>query len=281
MIRDSNPFLEPEEAGRMSSVDLKIVLVVLVTLAAYTVVASVIPQVESEVPMDIAFGAEVTPEELVEAGESIYRGAGGCVACHSESPGARGPNLLTDYRGEGLIGERCADRVPGLDCKEYLYQALVRPNDHIVDDYPPIMPPSDRALSQPQIWAMVAFLQAAGGEVTVTAADIPDEPGAATAPAPPPAPEPGAAQLADAPDVFRAQCVMCHQVGGEGGPIGPPMDGIGARLSEAELRLAILDPEAVIAEGYEDMAGIMPPNYGEILTPDEIETLVRYLSGLH
>ncbi len=264
----------------MSSVDLKIVAVVMVTLAAYTMVASIIPQVESEVPLDIAFGAEVTPEELVAAGEIIYRGAGGCVACHAESPGARGPNLLTDYRGEGLIGERCGERVPGLDCKEYLYQALVRPNDHIVDDYPPIMPPSDRALSQPQIWAMVAFLEAAGGEVTVTAADIPDQAGAPPPAAPPPPPGDGP-RLADAPDVFRAQCVMCHQVGGEGGPIGPPMDGIGARLSEAELRVAILDPEAVIAEGYEDMAGIMPPNYGDILSDEELETLVRYLSGLH
>lgn len=264
----------------MSSVDLKILAVIAVTIAAYTVVANVIPQVQSEVPLDVAFGAEVTAEELVEAGESIYRGAGGCVACHAESPGARGPNLLTDYRGEGLIGERCDQRVEGLDCKEYLYQALVRPADHVVDDYPLIMPPSDRALTQPQIWALVAFLQDAGGEVTVTGADIPSDAGDAPPPAPA-EPAPGAAQLGDAPDVFRAQCVMCHQIGGEGGPVGPPLDGVGARLSEEEIRAAILDPEATLAEGYEDLAGIMPPNYEDILSPEEIETLVRYLSGLH
>lgn len=258
----------------MRSVELRIGAVILLTIVAYTVVANIIPQVESEVPLDVAFGEDVTPEELVEAGESLYRGAGGCLACHAETPGARGPNLLTDYRGQGLIGERCADRVPGLGCKEYLHQALVRPEAHVVDDYPLIMPPADRALTPAQVWALVAFLQAQGGEVTVTGADIPSEPGvAAPAPAEPP-------ELAAAPDIFRTECMMCHQIQGQGGPAGPPLDGIGGRLTEEEIRTAILDPGAVIAEGYEAMAGVMPEDYEEQLTPEEIESLIRYLSGL-
>jgi mono/diheme cytochrome c family protein len=259
----------------MRSVELRVGAVILVTIVAYTVVANVIPQIESEVPLDVAFGADVTAEELVEAGSVLYAGAGGCTACHAETPCARGPNLITDYRGQGPIGVRCGDRVPGLDCKEYLYQALVQPDAHVVDDFPLIMPPADRALTQPQIWALVAYLQDQGGEVTVTGEDIPADPTAP--PAPPPA-EP--AELAAAPEIFRTECMMCHEVGGQGGPVGPPFDDVGARLSEDEIRTAILDPGATITEGYEAMAGVMPEDYAEQLTGEQIEALVRYLSGL-
>ena len=262
----------------MSSVDLKILLVTLVTIVAYMVVANIIPQVQSEVPPDVAFGADVTPEELVEVGGQLYEGAGGCLACHAESPGARGPNLRTDYRGQGPIGVRCADRVPGLDCKEYLYQALVRPGDHVVDDYPLIMPPADRTMTQPQIWALVAYLQNMGGEVTVTAADIPDEPEDA------PAAEPGAPagpQVAGTTEeIIVRECLICHTMGGEGTELGPTFDGIGARRSAEELRRAILDPPSVVAEGYEDLVGAMPANFGARLTADQLENMVRYLSEL-
>lgn len=263
----------------MSSVDLKVVGVTVMTLVAYTVVANVIPQVQSEVPADIAFGADVTAEELVDAGRQLYEGAGGCVACHAETPGARAPNLRTDYRGRGPIGVRCADRVPGLNCKEYLYQALVRPQDDMVDDYPPIMPPVDRTLSQPQIWALVAYLEAQGGEVTVTAADIPDEPAPGADPAAPVAAGPSVATT-DPEEILRSLCVMCHQLGEEGTPLGPPFNGIGGRISSERIRMAILDPAGTIAEGYEDFAGLMPPTFGEQLTATQLESIVRYLSEL-
>jgi mono/diheme cytochrome c family protein len=264
----------------MSSVDLKIVGVTMVTIAAYTVVANIIPQVESDVPPDVAFGADVTPEELVDAGSVLYEGAGGCVACHAETPGARAPNLRTDYRGQGPIGVRCADRIPGMECKEYLYQALVRPNDHIVDDYPPIMPPVDRTLSQPQIWALVAYLESMGGEVTVTAADIPDEPEPGE-PGAPAAPGVGPTLATTDPgEIIRELCVQCHVYEGAGLDLGPDLDGIGARRSAQELRLAILDPPAVVSEGYEDFVGLMPVDFGRQLTAEQLEAVVSYLSGL-
>jgi mono/diheme cytochrome c family protein len=261
----------------MSSVDLKILLVTLGTIAAYMVVANIIPQVQSEVPPDVAFGADVTPEELVEVGRQLYEGAGGCLACHAESPGARGPNIRTDYRGQGPIGVRCADRVPGLDCKEYIHQALVRPGDHVVDDYPLIMPPTDRTLTPPQIWALVAYLQSHGGEVTVTAADIPDEP----------AVDPGAAPAAAGPqmagtteEIIARECLICHTMGGQGTDLGPTFDGIGNRRSSEELRRAILDPPSVVAEGYENLVGAMPANFGGRMSADQLEAIVRYMSGL-
>lgn len=265
----------------MSTVDLKILFVTLGTITVYMVVANVIPQVQSEVPPDVAFGADVTPEELVEVGEQLYEGAGGCTACHAESPGARGPNLRTDYQGEGVIGERCAGRVPGLDCKAYLYQALTEPAAHVVDDYPLIMPPVNRTLSEPQIWALVAYLQSHGGEVTVTASDIPQDGGQAEAPA-------GGAGAAggqvmagsDPEEIVRRECLICHTLGGEGTELGPPFDDVGGRRSADEIRRAILDPTSVVAEGYEDLVGAMPANFGSRMTAEQLESIVRYLSGL-
>jgi mono/diheme cytochrome c family protein len=269
----------------MDAVDLKVVAVVLGTIAAFTLVANVIPQVQSDVPEDVAFGADVTAEELVEVGRSLYEGAGGCLACHAESPGARGPNLLTDYQGQGLIGERCADRVSGLDCKAYLYQALVEPQAQMVEGYPPIMPPTDRTMTQAQIWSLVAFLQTAGGDVTVTGADIqtaeaasPDEGGLAA----------GGGGVAAGPEfatndgseLVQELCVMCHVLGDAGVALGPPLDGLGARRSPEEIRSAILDPSSVVTPEYQDLVGLMPVNFGERLTATQLEAVVRYLSEL-
>ncbi|MEX2530835.1 MAG: c-type cytochrome [Gemmatimonadota bacterium] len=261
----------------MTSVDLKILAVGAVTIATYTLVANVIPQLESELPPEMDLSAEMTPDELVAIGSQLYEGAGGCVVCHSETPGGRAPNLRTDFQGEGTIGSRCADRVEGLSCKEYLHQSLVRPGDHMVEGYPPIMPSVERTLAQPQIWAIVAYLESQGGEVTVTTADIPDEP----ADAPPPGEVPGAAvALSDPAEIVRQECSQCHVHQGEGVQLGPALDGIGARRSVDELRRAILDPPSVVSEGNEELVGLMPADFGRRFTAEQLESVVQYLSGL-
>src|SRR5687768_4232337 len=155
----------------MWATNLKIIGVVLGTLLLYTILANAIPQLESEVPQELTFGANVTPEQLVAAGEQLYNGAGGCTACHGL--GTRAPNLLTDDRGAGAIGARCGSRVPAMDCKSYLHESMVQPNKFVVEGFQPIMPDVSKTLSPPQIWSMIAFLQSNGGDVTVTGADVP------------------------------------------------------------------------------------------------------------
>ena len=88
--------------------NLKVVGVVLGTLALYTLIANEIPQVQSEVPQTLTLGANVTPEQLVAAGEKVFNGIGGCTTCHGL--GTRAPNLLTDETGTGPIGVRCGKR---------------------------------------------------------------------------------------------------------------------------------------------------------------------------
>ena len=74
--------------------NLTIVLLVLGTLALYTLVANSIPQMQSVVPQALDLSGDVTPAQLVAAGEGVFNGAGACTTCHGL--GTRAPNLLTD-----------------------------------------------------------------------------------------------------------------------------------------------------------------------------------------
>lgn len=262
--------------------NLKIVATVFVTLGVYTLVANVIPQVESEVPEQVEIGSDVTQAELVSLGEEVYRGVGGCEACHGA--GTRAPDLL------GEIGGRCGEQVEGMGCKEYLHESMVDPGAYVVEGFQPIMPDMSTQLSDDEIWAVVAFLQSQGGEVTVTPEDLEgdggseedgeEEPGAGDA---------GSAEGDGAPGevvgLFRDYgCTACHRVGGEGGRAAPSAEAIRAReLSTDYVRRAILEPNADTASGYEQdwsaLAGTMPANFDERLSDDELETLVEYLSG--
>src|SRR5437762_11209102 len=149
----------------MWATNAKIVWIVLGTLALYTLIANQIPQVQSEVPQTLALGANVTPEQLVAAGEKVFNGIGGCPTCHGL--GTRAPNLLTDEKGQGPIGARCGKREPGKDCKAYLYESLTEPSKFVVPGYGPIMPDMRRNLDNAQIWAAISFLESPRGVATV------------------------------------------------------------------------------------------------------------------
>ena len=199
--------------------NLKVLAVVLVTLLAYTSLANMIPQVESEVPRELSFAEGATPEQLVAAGEELYAGAGGCTACHGL--GTRAPNLLTDEGGDGTIGARCATRIAGVTCKEYLHQSMIAPNDYVLEGYQPIMPDMRRTLSELQIWALVAYLESLGGEVTVTTEDLAQAEAASGGPAPLATTPSGVTQTAaptlDPLTLLRDNtCLVCHKLGDEG-----------------------------------------------------------------
>ena len=258
--------------------NLKVGLVVLVTLAIYTLVANMIPQVESEVPQELSFEGNVTPEQLTSAGEQLYQGSGGCTACHGL--GTRAPNLLADEAGTGTIGARCANRVQGEDCKVYLHRSLIEPAAYVVPGYQPIMPDMRRTLSNAQIWALVAYLQSLGGEVTVTAQDVGStetetktETGKTG----------GAGPLAGGSNdphelLVAAGCFACHKLGSEGQTIAPPFEEVGRRRTEASIRRKIINPRADTTKGYEQMAGIMPATFGQQLNAAQLEAMVDFLA---
>src|SRR5438270_12628866 len=207
----------------MWATNLRIIGIVLGVLALYTLIANKIPQVQSEVPHALTLGANVTPEQLVTAGDQLFHGAGGCIACHGL--GTRAPNLLTDEKGQGPIGARCGKREAGKDCKAYLYESLTNPRAYVVSGYEPIMPEMGRTLSPQQLWALVAFLESNGGTVDVSATDIP---AASAAPAAGggaggaggAAGTAGTAGIANGSTeptaiIHAAGCLGCHKIGSE------------------------------------------------------------------
>lgn len=262
----------------MWGTNLRILGVVLGTLAVYTAIANSIPQVQSEVPRALTLGADVTPEELVRAGQEVYASGGGCTACHGL--GTRAPNLLTDEQGTGPIGARCGTREAGKSCKQYLFEALDDPGAFVVSGYEPIMPVMTRQLSPQQIWALVAYLESLGGTVDVTAADIPavtDAPPAASGASPAGG---FAGGSTDPVALMQAGgCLGCHQLDGQGGAVAPDLSDVGTRRSVEALRRKILDPSWSVTPGYEQFAGMMPGTFGVMMTAAQLESLVQYLAA--
>ncbi|HYS19931.1 MAG TPA: cytochrome c [Gemmatimonadales bacterium] len=262
--------------------NLKVVGIVLGTLALYTLIANKIPQVQSEVPQALTLGADVTPEQLVAAGEKLFNGAGGCTACHGL--GTRAPNLLTDEKGTGPIGARCGKREAGKTCKEYLFESLDQPAAFIVPGYQPIMPVMTKQLSSAQIWALISFLESQGGTVDVTAADIPAQTAPAAGGGSPGASSAGGAAFAGGSTdpmaiITAAGCLGCHKLNGTGGVIAPDLTHVGARRTADSIRRKILDPASSIAKGYEKMAGIMPKTFGTMMSAAQLEALVQFLAS--
>src|SRR5213595_4100979 len=196
----------------MWATNLKVVGIVLGTLALYTLIANKIPQVQSEVPQTLTLGANVTPEQLVAAGEKVFNGIGGCTTCHGL--GTRAPNLLTDEKGTGPIGARCGKREAGKSCKAYIYESLTSPKAYVVQGYEPIMPEMGRILSPQQIWALVAFLESNGGTVDVTATDIPASTTSTTSTSSTPSAGIAGGSTDPMTMIRGAGCTGCHKISG-------------------------------------------------------------------
>src|SRR5213080_2291515 len=259
----------------------KIVGIVLGTLALYTLIANKIPQVQSEVPQALSLGANVTPEQLVAAGEKVFNGIGGCTTCHGL--GTRAPNLLTDETGTGPIGVRCAKREPGKSCKQYLYESLDQPTAYVVAGYQPIMPVMTKQLSPAQVWSVIAFLESQGGTVDVTASDIPSTATTSATSTTSTGGGGGAAFAGGSTDpkaiIQAAGCLVCHKLDGQGQVIAPDLTHVGSRRDAESIRKKVLDPASSIAKGYEKLAGIMPKTFGTMMSAAQLEALVQYLAA--
>ena len=79
-------------------------------------------------------------------------------------------------------------------------------------------------------------------------------------------------------DHASAQCLRCHRVDGFGGEAGPVLDGVALRGDRDYLLQSMIDPSAVLVEGFGD-ASAMPPMH-EVLRPDEIRDVIAYLATL-
>ena len=72
-------------------------------------------------------------------------------------------------------------------------------------------------------------------------------------------------------------CSGCHSVEPGQVLVGPSLAGVGAD-GAAELHESIVEPDAKITEGF--TAGVMPKDYGEKLSDEQLNDLVAYLLTL-
>lgn len=83
----------------------------------------------------------------------------------------------------------------------------------------------------------------------------------------------GQAQKPRIPDLARRLgCFACHALNGEGGNLAAALDGVGARLSPQQLRIALTYPRQI-------HPGAKMPSYA-YLPPAEQEALVKFMEGL-
>jgi cytochrome c oxidase subunit 2 len=93
----------------------------------------------------------------------------------------------------------------------------------------------------------------------------------------------GGAPKVDAKKLFAdgngtsTACAGCHTLAdaAASGTVGPDLDKALAGKDAAFIKASILTPDAQIAPGFQ--GGIMPKNYGDTLSPEEVDALVAYL----
>jgi mono/diheme cytochrome c family protein len=79
--------------------------------------------------------------------------------------------------------------------------------------------------------------------------------------------------------VYAAQkCQLCHQVAGTGNK-NAPLDGVGAKLSAADIKEWIVDPVAAAAKHKSTKKPLMPKTYAK-LPPVDVDSLVAYMQTL-
>src|SRR5262245_22016583 len=208
-------------------VPLKAGLFAVAVMGAYSWFANSIPQIESKPPQELSLeGGNVTPAQLVKAGEEIFKTKGTCEICHRiGQKGTRAPDLAG-------IGARAAKTEPGMNAKQYIIESLLEPGAFLVEGYPNIMPHVDKppiALNRSEVWALTAFLESLGGTPDVKLDDIPKTAGA-TASGGGAAAEvkiPGDPKAGEAVFSGKGGCIACHKAGKIGAsPVGPDLSQI-------------------------------------------------------
>ncbi|WP_457676896.1 c-type cytochrome [Thiolapillus sp.] len=254
----------------------------------FTLVTYLLPQVKGEAPVEKKVDLDsLTMDDFVALGDELFHGKGTCTLCHKPAPLGRAP----DIEGEDMVAtaaERLSDpRYKGVatDAASYIHESMVEPGIYVVagwgkkgsDDSESPMPHVNKPpiqLSDMEMDAITAWLLAKdGNEVTVAlpaveaAARAVEKSGvAARSQEPARAPEEA---------LSRYGCVSCHSMDSRDALVGPGLVDVGARLDADEIRQSILDPAAVIVEGFPPA---MPADFGDRMTVNELEMIVQYLA---
>jgi mono/diheme cytochrome c family protein len=88
-----------------------------------------------------------------------------------------------------------------------------------------------------------------------------------------------AAQEKKGQEVYTAQkCQLCHSIAGKGNKANP-LDGVGAKLSAAEIKQWITNPVEAAAKAKSAKKPPMPAKYAKLPAAD-LDALVAYMQSL-
>src|SRR2546428_12290979 len=109
---------------------VKVGVLALSVMGSYSYFANSIPQIQSKPPAELSLeGGNVTPAQLVKAGEEIFKTKGTCEICHRiGQKGTRAPDLA----GGGARGGKVK---AGQSAKGYIIVALLQPGAHPGEGY--------------------------------------------------------------------------------------------------------------------------------------------------
>ncbi len=265
----------------MKRVQLEIVLgTILVLLSAAIVIILGIRE-----PQRLADYVVQQRAQQIEYGASVF--VTNCTRCHgSQAQGITG--IAPSLRDEHFFKERLAEVGWQGSLEDYIVsvvttgrQISTRPELYQGGGKPAMPTWSEKfggPLRDDQIRAVAAFIMNfepyALGEVATVPPLVP--------PADESTPE-GRGQAV----FLQAGCTACHTISGlSNGNIGPVLDGLasraGSRVSgltaEEYIRQSIQTPGAYVVEGFPD--GVMPQNFAQVLSEDQINDLVAFLLTL-
>lgn len=233
-----------------------------------------------------------------EEGEELYRTLG-CSACHSlDGSIIIGPSFKGIYGKkvkvltEGKARELLVDDI-------YIRDSVRTPAKDVVEGFPEgVMPDLSDQITKEQMDAIIEFIKK---QSTLESKALP-QPEAKPIPDTAPAEKLKKAETpvkekkkeavpVDGATLFLSKgCLACHSLDGSE-KIGPSLKGIyqstqkvvtdgkprEVTADEAYLHNSIHDPNADVVEGFQPN---MMPQFGKILTPEEIDALVEYLKGV-
>lgn len=263
-------------------------------LLFYMGFSHILPQVEPDTSAPVEVSTDgLDMDGMIALGEDLFSGKGTCTLCHNgmgRAPdtlvmdmGATYPERLLDVRYTGVsAGKEGPEAIAA-----YILESMQDPSAFVVEgfgkkgsnDTESPMPTVDQApieLSVVEMNAVTAFLQdLAGLTPTVPLPSADDTP----VPEVPASGGDVAALLTSADDIVDEYgCAACHDLGGSGADLGPTLYGIGSRMDRATVMEAIIDPNAVIADGYD--ADFMPDDFGAEMRGTELLLLTDYLLAL-
>jgi len=265
---------------------LKVFAFNILIIAFFLYVGNSIPQLRQDPPKELVLAADAPVEDFVRAGQDIFYGKGTCALCHEiGKKGERCPDLAG-------VGERADTRIKEERYKgkaangaEYIVESVMEPTAYVVEGYQPSMPPVGRQLNDLELVAVVSFLQSQGGEVTVNGqSHFPKWRGEGGGAAPAAATAVAAPSGAGGQELVQQWgCIACHKFDGPEKLVGPSLWDIGARKDANYIRESILQPDAVVVEGFP--AGLMKgtldgSGFYQKAPLQDLNTIVDYLTSL-